>query len=44
MALFHFRIATENNNYEDNNTDDQVWIANDNGQLIKVEDKDNESD
>lgn len=42
MNLFNlFRVATEPNNYE-TETEDQVWIRNDKGQLILMEVKDDD--
>ena len=43
MILFNFGVATEANNFE-TETFDQVWIKDDNGQLVLMEDKDDESD
>lgn len=42
MILFNFGVATEANNFE-TETFDQVWIKDDNGQLVLMEDNDNES-
>lgn len=42
MILFNFGVATEANDFE-TETLDQVWIKDDNGQLVLMEDKDNES-
>ena len=42
MVLFHFGVATEPNNF-DADTNDQVWIKGDNGQLILLEDSTNEN-
>lgn len=41
MSLFHIGVATEANNYSEE-TNDQVWIRNENGKLVLVEDKEYE--
>lgn len=41
MILFNFGVATEANNFE-TETLDQIWIKDDNGQLVLMEDKDDE--
>lgn len=41
MNLFHFGTATESNDYY-TETLDQIWIKDDNGQLVLMEDKDDE--
>lgn len=38
MGLFNFGVAIEANNYE-TETEDQVWIKNENGQLVLMEEK-----
>ena len=40
MSLFHFGIATEANNYE-TDTEDQIWIKNDKGELVEDKSYDN---
>lgn len=42
MNFFNFGVATEANNYETETTD-QIWIKDDNGQLILMEDKNDAS-
>ena len=42
MKLFNINVATEANDYM-TDTDDQVWIKGDNGQLILLEDSTDES-
>lgn len=42
MGLFNFRVATEANNYTAD-TEDQIWIKGDNGQLVLLEDSANEN-
>lgn len=42
MRLFNFGVATEANDYIAD-TEDQVWIKGDNGQLTLLEDSTNEN-
>lgn len=43
MSLFHFGVATEANDY-DMKTEDQIWIRNDNGELVLMEEDEDDSD
>lgn len=43
MKLFNFGIATEANNYEAAETE-EIWVKNEQGQLVLVEDGSNEND
>ena len=43
MSLFNFGVATEPNDYFAD-MDDQIWIKDDKGQLILLEDENNEND
>lgn len=42
MALFHFGVATEANDYE-KFEDDQIYIRNDNGELVLLEGIENDN-
>lgn len=43
MGLFNFGVAIEANDYEDENILDEVWIKNDKGELVKLEDDEDET-
>ncbi len=38
MILFNFNVATEPNDFEETDALDEIWIQNDKGVLVKVED------
>lgn len=38
MNLFRFGVATEANDFEETEQLDEIWIKNDKGQLIQLED------
>lgn len=42
MMLFNLGVATEHNDYNEEN-EDQVWIKMDNGRLVLMEDSSNEN-
>ena len=44
MTFFKFGVATEANNYEEIDKEDEIWICNNNGELILVEDVNYEND
>jgi len=41
MALFNFGVATEANIHEIFDCQDEIWIKNDKGQLVLMEDSSN---
>lgn len=43
MPLFRFGVATEPNDYYKDEQTDEIWIRNDEGQLVLVEDNSYES-
>ena len=43
MNIFNIGVATEANDYEELDTLDEVWIKNDKGELVKLEDDENEA-
>jgi len=40
MILFNFGVATEANDYEIQDTEDQIWIKAEDGSLVLMEDID----
>lgn len=44
MALFHFGVATEANDYEITNIEDQIWVRTEDGKLVLMEDTNNAGD
>ena len=44
MALFHFGVATEANDFEVKDTEDQIWVRTEDGKFILVEDNNDGDD
>ena len=44
MALFHFGVATEANDFEVQDIEDQIWVRTEDGKLVLVEDNNDGDD